>query len=231
MLSIQQADEIAKEVATEFGVPPPPPVYITSKIPPQYAGAYYHNGEQNIKIRPEYFTERTLSHEVGHYIFHQRNPGVCQGQNPECEEIARMVEQWWIHKRRRERKLIDGKSRDRLGAIFQLNRPLTLQEAQVIADRLSQSPEAEGIEKIGFKGNKFYVVLKETQNIDGFAWILLIPIVVGALSLVGVVVQWYVIGSITGALLAPGPLGLPVIFWIIIAVGAAFVAYALVKRK
>lgn len=142
-----------------------------------------------------------------------------------------MVEQWWIHKRRRERKLFDGRRKDAYGATFKLNRPLTLEEAQVIADRLSQSPQAEAIEKIGFKGNEFYVVLKETPNIDGFAWILLIPVVVGALSLVGVVVQWYVIGSITGALLSPGPLGLPVIFWIIIAVGAAFTAYALVKRK
>jgi len=88
MLSIQQANEISREIAREFGVPPPPPIYITPKLPSQYAGAFYHNGEQHIKIRPEFFTERTVAHETGHYIYHQRAPGVCQGQNPECEKVA-----------------------------------------------------------------------------------------------------------------------------------------------
>lgn len=231
MLSIQQANEIANAVASEFGVPPPPPLYVTSELPLKYAGAYYHDGEQHIKIRPEYFAERTIAHEVGHYIFHQRAPGVCRGQNPQCEELAQMIERWWVDKRRRERKLIDGKGKDSLGAIFHLNRPITLQEAQLIANKISKSPHAEAIEKVGFKGNKFYIVLKETPHVDGFVWALLIPVVVGALSFVGVVVQWYTIGSIAGALLAPGPLGLPTIFWIIIAIGASLIPYAIITRK
>jgi len=231
MLSIQQANQIARQVASEFNVPPPPPLYVTSKIPPKYAGAYYHNGEQHIKIRPEYFTERTVAHEVGHYIFHERAPGVCRGQSPQCEELAQMIERWWIHKRRKEGTLVDGKQRGTLGAIFKLSRSITLKEAQAIADKISMSPHAEAIERVGFKGDRFYVVLKKTPNVDGFVWALLIPVVVGALSFVGVVVQWYTIGSITAALLAPGPLGLPTIFWIIIAVGAALIPYALIKRK
>jgi hypothetical protein len=231
MLSIQQADQIARQVADEFGVPPPPPLYVTSKLPSQYAGAYYHNGEQHIKIRPEYFTERTVAHEVGHYVFHTRAPGVCQGQNPECEELAQMIERWWVDKRRRERTLINGRARDSLGVTFKLNRPLTLREAQAIADKLSESPHAEAIERVGFKGNRFYVVLKKTPNVDGFVWALLIPVVVGALSFVGVIVQWYTIGSIAGALLAPGPLGLPVVVWIIVAIGAALIPYAYIKSR
>lgn len=105
MLSIQEANEIAKQVAQEFGVPPPPPLYVTTDLSPKYAGAYYHNGVEHIKIRPQYLMPGTVAHEVGHYIFHQRAPGVCHGDNPECEEIARMIEKWYVNYRRTERKL------------------------------------------------------------------------------------------------------------------------------
>jgi hypothetical protein len=110
MLSIQQANEVAKMVADEFGVPPPPQIFVTSNLSPKYAGAFYHNGVQHIKIRPEYFGEPTVAHEVGHYIFHERRPGDCHGQNPECEEVAQMIERWWVNKRKKEHTLIDGQT-------------------------------------------------------------------------------------------------------------------------
>ena len=102
MLSIQEANKVAQLVAKEFDAPPPPPIYPTDKLSPKYAGAYYHNGTELIKIRPQYFTEGTIAHEVGHYIFHQRAPGACRGGNPQCEEIAQMIEKYWVHKRKRE---------------------------------------------------------------------------------------------------------------------------------
>jgi predicted SprT family Zn-dependent metalloprotease len=102
MLSIQEADRVAQEVAAEFGVPPPPPIYPTEQLNAKYAGAYFHNGVEHIKIRPQYLTEGTVAHEVGHYIFHSRCPGVCRGENPECEEIAQMIEHYWVAKRKKE---------------------------------------------------------------------------------------------------------------------------------
>jgi len=208
MLSIQQADVVAREVAREFGVPAPPPLYVTPNLPSQYAGAYYHNGEQHIKIRPEYFTERTISHEVGHYIFHHRAPGYCRGQSPECEQVARMIERWWLDKRRRERTLIDGKPIPQTVG-FTLTKPMTLQEAKAVAERLRESEISESIDRVGFKDRYFYVVMKP---VDGFVLVPFIPVIVAALALVGIgVVAW------TTPLLAPGPLGLPNVVWILIA--------------
>lgn len=215
MLSIQQADQIAREVAREFGAPPPPPLYVTPKLPPQYAGAYYHNGEQHIKIRPEYFTERTVAHEVGHYIFHYRAPNVCQGQNPECEQLAQMIERWWVDKRRRERKLIDGKEIPEIIG-FTLTKPMTLEQAKAVAEKLRESEIGESIDRVGFRDRYFYVVMKP---IDGIIILPFIPIIIAALALVGIgIVAW------TTPLLAPGPLGLPNVAWILIAGTALLVA-------
>jgi len=209
MLSIQQANQIAKDIADEFNVPPPPPLYVTVKLPSQYAGVYYHNGEQHIKIRPEYFTERTVAHEVGHYIFHVRAPGVCRGQNPECEELAQMIERWWVYKRRSERTLIDGQPVGRVIA-FTLNRPMTLGQAKEVAERLRESEIGESIDRVGFQDRYFYIVFKPLDGIVITA--ALAAVIVSALALVGVgVVAW------TTPLLAPGPLGLPNIVWILIA--------------
>ena len=103
MLSIHDADMVAKMVAEEFGVPPPPPIYASADLNPKYAAAFYYNGKQLIKVRPQYMTEGTIAHEVGHYIYHVRRPGECKhGENPECEEVAQMIEKWWVHKRKRE---------------------------------------------------------------------------------------------------------------------------------
>jgi hypothetical protein len=49
-----------------------------------------------IRIRPEYLTERTVAHEVGHYLFLVYRPEDAWTGNPESEEVARMVEQWWL---------------------------------------------------------------------------------------------------------------------------------------
>lgn len=215
MLSIQQANEIAKEIASEFGVPSPPPIYVTPKLPSQYAGAYYHNGEQHIKIRPEYFTERTVAHETGHFVFHSRAPDVCRGQNPECEELAQMIEKWWIHKRRSERTLVDGKLAGEVVA-FTLNRPMSLAQAKQVAAHLGESEIGESIDRVGFKDRYFYVVMKP---IDGIIILPFIPIIIAALALVGIgIVAW------TTPLLAPGPLGLPNVAWILIAGTALLVA-------
>jgi len=224
MLSIQQANEIAKEIALEFNVPPPPPIYVTPKIPPQYAGAYYHNGGTHIKIRPEYFTERTVSHETGHHIFHERAPGVCQGLNPECEAVAQMVEQWWIAKRKRERKYIDGRP---IGKVvgFTLDKPMTLQQAKQVAEHLRESEIGESIDRVGFRDRHFYVVMKPA---DGIIIAPFIPVIIAALALIGLgVVAW------TTPLLEPGPLGLPNVAWILIAGTALFVAlgWALSKAR
>jgi len=217
MLSIQQANQIAKQVADEFGVPPPPPLYVTPKLPSQYAGAYYHNGEQHIKIRPEYFTERTIAHEVGHYIFHTRAPGVCQGQNPQCEELAQMIERWWIHKRRSERTLVDGKA---VGEVvgFTLNHPMSPEQAKRVAQVLRESEIAESIDRVGFRDRYFYVVMKP---VDGIVLVPFIPVIIAALALVGLgIVAW----TQWNVLLQPGPLGLPNVFWVLVAGAGLFVA-------
>lgn len=107
-ISIQEAQEIANQVAAEFGVPPPPPIYVTNELSKLYAGAYYdkrnvHGDDpdaQHIVIRPQYFSDRTIAHEVGHYIFHMRNPGICNGGSRECEEVARMIEEYWVDKQK-----------------------------------------------------------------------------------------------------------------------------------
>jgi len=217
MLSIQQANEIAKEIATEFGVSPPPPIYVTPKIPSQYAGAYYHNGGTHIKIRPEYFTERTVAHETGHHIFHERAPGVCQGQNPECEEVAQMIEKWWVHKRKQERKYIDGKPVGKVIA-FTLDHPISLNEAKQVAEKLRESEIGESIDRVGFQDRYFYVALKPVDGIIITTSVILA--IVAVLGLFGIgVISW------TTPLLATGPLGLPNIVWILIAGTALLVAF------
>jgi len=224
MLSIQQANAIAKEIASEFGVRSPPPIYVTPKLPSQYAGAYYHNGEQHIKIRPEYFTERTIAHETGHFVYHERAPGVCQGQNPQCEELAQMIERWWVHKRRSERTLIDGKPVGKVLA-FTLDRRMTVNEAKQVAQILRQSEIGESIERVGFRDSYFYVVMKPAP--DGIVLVPFIPVIIAALGLLGIgVVAW------TTPLLQPGPLGLPNVVWILVAATALLVAigWALTRR-
>lgn len=107
-ISIQMAQDIANAVAAEFGVPPPPPIFVSNQLSKLYAGAYYdHHDAQHIVIRPEYFSDRTIAHETGHYIFHQRNPGVCNGGSRECEEVARMIEAWWIDKQKTASLLLE----------------------------------------------------------------------------------------------------------------------------
>lgn len=101
LLSIQEAQAIAEAICHEFGVTVVPPIYVTENIPPQFAGAFYHDGRWEIRIRPEYLTERTIAHEVGHYLFTVYRPEDAWGGNPESEEVARMVEKWWMAQRRR----------------------------------------------------------------------------------------------------------------------------------
>jgi len=217
LLSIQQANEVARQVAEKFSVPTPPPLYVTSKLPSQYAGAYYHDGgQQFIKIRPEYFTERTIAHEVGHYVYRTRLPANRQTDH-ESEELAQMIERWWVHKRQRERTLIDGKLAEQTVA-FTLNHPINLAQGKQVAQALRESEIGESIDRIGFRGRYFYVVMKPVQGVDG-AIPLLMPVILVALAVVGLgIVAW------TTPLLAPGPIGLPNIVWILIAGTALFVA-------
>ena len=227
MLSIQQANVIAKQVADEFGVPSPPPLYVTQKLPSQYAGAYYHNGEQHIKIRPEYFTERTISHEVGHYVYRTRVLAARQ-TDAESEELAQMIEQWWLHKRSRERTLIDGKPVGQVVA-FTLNKPMSLEQAKQVAQALGESEIAESIDRVGFRDRYFYVVMKPVDGVDGLIP-LLMPVILAALALVGLgIVAW----TQWNILLAPGPLGLPNVFWILAAGAGMFIAlgWALSRLK
>lgn len=233
MLSIQQADQIAREalqwldeeaaiVSRKYNLPLPnpvsnlPPIYVTSKLPSQYAGAYYHNGDEQIKIRPEYLSERTLIHEIGHLYYRTRVPANHQ-TNTESEEMARWIEKRWIYDRKNQRKLIDGKSVGQVLA-FTLDRRMTVDEAKRVAHTLRQSEIGESIDRIGFKDRYFYVVMKP---IDGIVIAPFIPIIVAALGLVGIgVVAW------TTPLLQPGPLGLPNVVWILVAGTALLVAVA-----
>lgn len=105
MLNINDAAKVANLVAAEFEVPPPPPIYPTNQLPSKFAAAYYHDyagKSKYISIRPEYFTEGTVAHEVGHYIYHTRGRMPCHGDNPECEQVAQMIEKYWVAKRKRE---------------------------------------------------------------------------------------------------------------------------------
>lgn len=105
-VSIQEAQQIATAVAAEFECPPPPDIYVSTQLSKLYAGAYFDKRKahgdnpdaQHIIIRPEYFSVRTIAHECGHYIYHYRNPGVCQGGSRDCEEVAQMIEAYWMDK-------------------------------------------------------------------------------------------------------------------------------------
>jgi hypothetical protein len=103
-LSIQEAQAIAEAICREFGVSAVPPIYVTPNLPRQFAGAFYHDGRMEIRIRPEYLTERTVAHEVGHYLFLVYRPQDAWGGNPESEEVAQMVEKWWVARRSAEAK-------------------------------------------------------------------------------------------------------------------------------
>jgi hypothetical protein len=101
------AQDIANAIAAEFGVPPPPPIFVSNQLSKVYAGAYYdrrmiHDNPdaQHIVIRPEYFSDRTIAHETGHYVYHMRNPGVCNGGSRECEAVACMIEAWWVDRQK-----------------------------------------------------------------------------------------------------------------------------------
>ena len=211
VISIQRAYQIMNEIAEEFGVSAPtPPLFVTEHIPRKYAGVFESNSEMAIKIRPQYFTERVVSHEAGHWLFHHFRQGECSGDNPECESLARMVEQWWMAGRPRESK------HGRNVVEFTLTRPISLDEAKEVASQLSRSEWGENIERVGFKDKKLYVVLKPDVNVDGIIIAPLVVIVAGILGLLGIGVVGWAVG-----LFAPGPLGLPVIAWIFIA-GSVF---------
>ena len=213
VISIQEAQGILEELNREFGVETrAPPLYVTARIPTKYAGVYYHqDSAEQIKIRPQYLTARTVAHEWGHFAFHHFRPGECKGDNPECEETARMVEKWWVTGRKRARAGHAQLAERRRIVEFTLTRPMTLEEAKEAARQIERSQIGDAVDRVGFKDKKFYVVLKSEPGADGIIP-LLAPIIVGILGLRGIgVVGW------AAGLFAAGPLGLPNIFWILVA--------------
>jgi len=60
---------------------------------------------------------------------------------------------------------------------------------------------------------------------------LLIPLIPGILGLVGTLAQLFVITTVVNPLLAPGPLGLPMIAWILITAGMVVIPVAVIYVK
>lgn len=214
VISIQEAQGILEELNREFGVETrAPPLYVTTRIPTKYAGVYYHNSTEEIKIRPQYLTARTVAHEWGHFAFHYFRPSECRGENPECEETARMIEKWWVTGRKRARSGHAQLAEPRRMVEFTLTRPITLEEAKEVARRIVDSEMGDSVDRVGFKGRKFYVVLKQDTNVDGIIFTVpLVALITGILGLLGI----GVVGTVAG-LFEPGPLGIPNLGWILIA--------------
>ena len=224
VISIQEAQAILNYLGDIWKVSSPP-LYVTERIPRKYAGVYYHNSTEEIKIRPQFLTERTLVHEFGHAVFHARNPSVCKGDNPSCEENAVDFEKWWARGQKSTsglpsfREWIRTKhghvqlAEPRRMVTFTLTRPVTLEEAKEVTRRIADSEMGDSVDRVGFKGRKFYVVLKQDTNVDGIViTAALAALITGILGLLGIGVVGWAVG-----LWAPGPLGLPNIFWIFLA--------------
>ncbi len=98
----EYAEDIMNRICFAFGAPPPPIRIV--EIPPGYAGMYLHNSYGFVAIPKKYLSEGTIAHECGHHLFHAFRPGECHGEGSpgyhECEAVARMVEDWWIHRGR-----------------------------------------------------------------------------------------------------------------------------------
>ena len=102
MISVQRAQEVVKTIFAELEVPfVPPPIYVSTELNKMYAGAYYdHPDGDFIIIRPEYFSDRTIAHELGHVLHHLFKVTDCHGGDPECERTASMVERWWVNRQK-----------------------------------------------------------------------------------------------------------------------------------
>lgn len=98
----EYAEDIVNRICFAFGAPPPPIRIV--EIPPGYAGMYVHNSYGFVAIPKKYLSAGTIAHECGHHLFHVFRSGECHGEGSlgyhECEGIARMVEDWWIHRGR-----------------------------------------------------------------------------------------------------------------------------------
>lgn len=63
------------------------------------------------------------------------------------------------------------------------------------------------------------------------AWLAIATIVPSVVGLVGTLVKMWVVVQVANPLLAPGPLGLPMVFWLIIAAGGVAIPVLILMRK
>jgi len=144
-----------------------------------------------------------------------------------------MIEQWFVTGQKGARISYKQWKRTRLHTktvgeprrmlTFTLTRPVTLEEAKQVARQISHSEIGDIVDRVGFQGRKFYVVLKPEHGVDGQ---LLTAIIIGILGLLGIGVTGWAVG-----LWAPGPLGLPNIVWVLIAGTALLISLGWVIGK
>ena len=222
-VTLQRAQWVLNELEGEWGVSAPP-LYVSEEMPKRYAGVY-HDVNAQIRIRPQYLTEATIAHEYGHHLFHVYRPGECRGDHPECEEVARMVEKWWVGGRKREHAHRHGRVRGQ--AIIATTQPtMTREQLYQLADIMSADPRFEDVESVGLSGDK--LVFKLRNGYDGsdaqITAALLIPLISPILALLGItIVTWKVsewLGTIEQwgpwilAMLVVGTAGLVVLYMI-----------------
>ena len=222
-VTLQKAQWVLSELEGEWGVPAPP-LYVSEQMPKRYAGVY-HDVDTQIRIRPQYLSEATIAHEYGHHLFHAYRPGECHGDHPECEEVARMVERWWVGGRRREHARVHGRARGR--AVLVTTHPaMSREQLHQLADLMSEDPRFEDVESVGLAGDKLVFRLRDGYDRGDaqIVWAALLPLISPILTLIGIsVVSWQVstwLGTIKEwgpwilAMLVVGTAGLVVLYMI-----------------
>jgi len=71
----------------------------------------------------------------------------------------------------------------------------------------------------------FFIVLTP------MAWLAIATIVPAAIGLVATIAKMWVVAQIANPLLAPGPLGFPMVFWLIIAAAGVLIPLAIILKK
>jgi len=208
VLTLQEAQNVLEELEKEWGVSSPP-LYVSEDLPRKYAGVY-HDVNTHIRIRPQYLTGRTMAHEYGHHLFHVYRPGECTGASQECEEVARMVESWWVGGRKREAHSY-GHGRSRGQAIVVTTYPaMTVDQLNLLADTLCSDSRFESIESVGLSGDKLVLKLSAEdsngERVDGaIIWAALLPLMSPILALVGITVLSWKVSEWLGTIGEWGP--------------------------
>jgi len=196
-ISVQRAYWVMSEIAREFGVPAVavPPIYVSEAMPRRFAGMFLHENS-HIRIRPRFLTEGTIAHEVGHFLFHYYRPGECEGFNPECEEVAKLVERWWLRGRPKGFKHAKPRRRE-YALIFKLTQPITKQQFYRLADHIRQNfqvyPALQDLVGMGLSKDGSTLTFKLSNQLNRQlsqkGWDGIIPIawiIAGLLGLLGI---------------------------------------------